>query len=337
MSAGSINASNESPANSASSTRVSSPGSYVTFPEPQLFGQSIPIPISTNQNNSTTGVPRQLSAGSTPYPWAPNVLIELNIPLGQLSPQSVRNAIATTNLDPPTLHTIIDALVETSNSHHQQYQHQVHTQNKEHKAAIHKLEKDLEYAQSHLLNYQETFVKAPDRYVTNNRLPTFTIPLREGSDVPTKWIKQLNDGRITGYSEHDSTGDLPYIKEIYATPFNSALNPPEVLPHWIRETLQGASIQYQEFRRAVQNLDDWGLYTEVLRYWQLDEDILSFKAQLDLNHTSLAAAQNTQLQSVTRLEAVRLPKQVLHLAAPIQSSPHVPVQGAWKKGCKCPY
>ena len=73
--------------------------------------------------------------------------IELNIPLGRLSPQSVRNAIATTNLDPPALHAIIDALVETSNSCHQQHQCQIRTQNEEHKAAIDKLEEDLEFAQ----------------------------------------------------------------------------------------------------------------------------------------------------------------------------------------------
>src|SRR6266404_4231706 len=216
MSAGSINASNESPANSASSTRVSSPGSYVAFPDPQLLSQPIPIPV--NQNNSTTGVPRQLSAGHTPYPWAPDVPIELNIPLGRLSPQSVRNAIATTNLDPPMLRAIIDALVETSNSRHQQYLCQAQTEAEEHKAAIEKLEESLEFAESRLLDYQETFVKAPDRYVANNRLPTFTIPLGEGSDVPAKWVKQLDDGRIAGYSEHDRTGDLPYVKEIYAAP-----------------------------------------------------------------------------------------------------------------------
>src|SRR6266478_2616697 len=178
MSAGSINASNESPANSASSTRVSSPGSYVPFLDPQLLSQPIPIPV--NQNNSTTGVPRQLSAGHTPYPRAPNVLIELNIPLGRLSPQSVRNAIATTHLDPPALHAIIDALVETSNSHHQQYLCQTRTEAAEHKAAIDKLEESLEFAKSHLLDYQETFVKAPNGYVANDRLPTFTIPLGEG-------------------------------------------------------------------------------------------------------------------------------------------------------------
>src|SRR6266404_5069507 len=173
MSAGSINASNESPANSASSTRVSSPGSYVAFPDPQLLSQ--PIPIPANQNNSTAGIPRQLSAGHTPYPRAPDMPIELNIPLGRLSPQSVRNAIATTHLDPPALHAIIDALVETSNSCHQQYQCQVQTQNEEHKAAIDKLEEDLKFAQSHLLDYQETFVKAPDRSGTNDRPPTFSI------------------------------------------------------------------------------------------------------------------------------------------------------------------
>jgi len=164
------------------------------------------------------------------------------------------------------LRAIIDALIETSNSCHQQYQHQVQAQNDKHKAAVDKLQEDLEYAESRLLDYQETFIKAPEGYISNDRLPTFTIPLGEGSDVPAKWIKQLDDGRVAGYSEHDSTSDLPYIKEIYAAPQDSTLDPPEVLPHWIRETLQGASIQYQEFHWAVQDLDDWGLYTEVLHY-----------------------------------------------------------------------
>ena len=335
MSDASINASAKSPANSASSTRVSSPGSFVPFPEPRLLSQ--PIPIPSNQNNSIAGVPRQLSTGNTPYPQAPDVPIELNIPLGRLSPQSVRNAIATTHLDPPALRAIINALIETSNSCHQQYQHQVQAQNEEHKAAIDKLEEDLEFAQSRLLNYQETFVKAPDGYVANTRLPTFTIPLGEGSDVPAKWVKQLDDGCVAGYSKHDGTRDLPYIKEIYAAPFDSTLNPPEVLPFWLQETLQGATIQYQEFRRTVQDLDDWGLYTEVLRYHQLNKDILSLKAQLDLNHASLAATQNARLQSVTRLEVVRLPKRVSHLAAPVRTLPNIPVRGAWKKGCGRPY
>src|SRR6266446_3935383 len=127
MSDASINASAESPDNSASSTRVSSHASYIPFPEPELLSQPIPIPI--NQNNSTAGIPRQLSTGNTPYPRAPDVPIELNIPLGRLSPQSVRNAIATTHLDPPALHAIIDALIKTSNSRHQQYQRQVQVQN----------------------------------------------------------------------------------------------------------------------------------------------------------------------------------------------------------------
>src|SRR6266446_3018915 len=335
MSAGSINASNESPTNSTSSTRVSSPGSYIPFPDPQLLSQPIPIPI--NQNNSTAGIPRQLNAGHTPYPRAPDVPIELNIPLGRLSPQSVRNAIATTNRDPPALRAIIDALVETSNSRHQQYLRQTRAEATEHKAAVDKLEEDLEYAQSRLLDYQETFVKAPDGYVANDRLPTFTIPLREGSDVPAKWIKQLDDGHVTGHSEHDRTGDLPYVKEIYAAPQDSMLDPAEVLPFWIRETLQGSAIQYQELRRAVRDLDDWGLYAEVLRYCQLDEDILSLKAQLNLNHASLAAAQNARLQSVTRLEAARLPKRISHMAAPVQASPSTMVRGAWKKRRGRPY
>src|SRR6266403_2969928 len=109
----------------------------------------------------------------------------------------------------------------------------------------------------------------------------------------TKWIKQLDDGRITRHSEHNGTGDLPYVKEIYAALFNSSLDPPEVLPIWIWETLQGPSLQYQEFQQAVRNIDDWGLYTEVLQYCELDESILYYKAKLDTTYTQLAAAQST--------------------------------------------
>src|SRR6266478_7161500 len=126
MSDASINALAESPNNSTSSTRVSSCASYVAFPELSLLNQPIPV----NQNNSITSVPCLLSsAGNTPYPRALDVPIKLNIPLGQLSLKSVCNAIATTNLDPPTLCAIINALVETSNSCHQQYQCQVQAQN----------------------------------------------------------------------------------------------------------------------------------------------------------------------------------------------------------------
>ena len=119
--------------------------------------------------------------------------IELNIPLGRLSPQSVRNAITTTDLGPPALRAIIDALVETSNSRHQQYLRQARAEAMEHKTAIEKLEESLEFAESRLLDYQETFVKAPDGYVANDRLPTFTIPLGEGSDVPAKCVIDLTN------------------------------------------------------------------------------------------------------------------------------------------------
>ncbi len=111
-------------------------------------------------------------------------------------------------------------------------------------------------------------------------------------EVPAKWIKQLDDGHVAGYSEHNGTGDLPYIKEIYAAPFDSSLNLPEVLPLWVWETLQGPSLQYQEFQQAVWNIDDWGLYTKVLHYCKLDESILYYKAKLDTTHTQLATAQS---------------------------------------------
>jgi len=91
MSNHSVNASDESPASSPSSTMISSALGYIPFPEPTLPGQ----PSPTNQNNFTAGIPQQLNAGSTPYPRNTPTPIDFTIPLGQMSPQTVCNIIAT--------------------------------------------------------------------------------------------------------------------------------------------------------------------------------------------------------------------------------------------------
>ncbi len=56
------------------------------------------------------------------------------------------------------------------------------------------MEEDLDYANTHLIGYQETFQTPPKGYVANTRLSSFTIPVREGHSVPAKWVKQLDDG-----------------------------------------------------------------------------------------------------------------------------------------------
>ena len=50
-------------------------------------------------------------------------------------------------------------------------------------------------------HYQDMFEVPPEGYVENNdKIPSFLIPYSNGLFLPAKWVKQLNDGRVAGYS-----------------------------------------------------------------------------------------------------------------------------------------
>jgi len=115
-------------------------------------------------------------------------------------------------------------------------------QTKKYKETLNKMEEDLDYANTCLIGYQEMFQTPPKGYVANTKLSSFTIPVREGHSVPAKWVKQLDDGQVTGYGESNGEGDLPYAAEIYTEPSYSSADPPEVFPHWLSKTLQGQEL-----------------------------------------------------------------------------------------------
>ena len=164
------------------------------------------------------------------------------------------------------------------------------------------MEEDLDYANTCLIGYQEMFQTPPKGYVANTKLSSFTIPVREGHSVPAKWVKQLDDGQVTGYGESNGEGDLPYVIEIYAEPSYSSTDLPEVFPHWLSKTLQGTGTHYYILQEVVKSIGNWGLYTKVVWYRDLDEQVLHYKAQLNLDHAHMHAAQAAHSQCITRLK-----------------------------------
>ena len=55
-------------------------------------------------------------------------------------------------------------------------------------------------------------------------------------------------------------------------------------------------------QEVVKSIGDWGLYTKVVQYRDLDKQVLHYKAQLDLDHAHMHTAQATHSQCITRLE-----------------------------------
>jgi len=180
-------------------------------------------------------------------------------------------------------------LVITSEAQSQQFDQQFTTQETTNKAKVDDLEETIEFLEAHLIGYIDTFSTPPEGYVENGRLPHFTIPCGNGLSNPAKWIKQLDDGCIAGYSTEDGPHNLPHVCEIYAMP-KYTTDPPEPLTHWVHETLQGLAPSYLIFLDVVKRTDDWGLQANVIQYRDLNEHIIHYKAQLDCIHSELKSA-----------------------------------------------
>ncbi len=203
-----------------------------------------------------------------------------------MSPWSVWSAIASHDLPANTYRAIINGLVVTSEARTHRFTQDLTAQEADHKKKLDDCDEMIEFMEAHLIRYIETFSWPPDGYIENGRLTTFTIPCGNRLSNPANWVKKLNDGRVAGYSTQDGPHDLPHVCEIYASPKYTA-DPPEPLPHWIHETLQGPASAYAALLDAVQATDDWGLEADVMRFRSLDECIIAYKAQLDCTHSEL--------------------------------------------------
>ncbi len=279
------------------------------------------------------GVPRLLTpAPHAPVPAGPATAENHLLALGQMSPRSVRAAIASHDLPADTYRSIINGLVVTSEARTHRYNQDLVSKEADHKKKLDDHEETIEFLEARLVGYIDTFSQPPAGYVENGRLPTFTIPVGGGLSNPAKWVKKLDDGRVAGYTAEDGPHDLPHVCEIYATPKYTA-DPAEPLSAWIHETLQGSAPAYAAFLNAVKATDDWGLEADVMRFRALNERVLAYKAQLDRTHGELKGAIVARDQCKGRLECARLGERVSHLAGEPQRMPtNARARGGWKEG-----
>ncbi len=280
--------------------------------------------------------PRLLTpAPHAPVPAGPATTTNHLLALGQMSPRSVRSAIASHDLPADTYHSIINGLVITSEARTHRFHQDLATQEADHKKKLDDCEETIEFLEAHLIGYIDTFSQPPKGYIENSRLTTFTIPCRGGLSNPAKWVKKLDDGRVAGYSAEDGPHNLPHICKIYAAPKYMA-DPPEPLPHWIHKTLQGPAPGYAAFLDAVKATDDWGLEADIMQFRALDERIIAYKAQLNHTHGELKSTIIARDQCRGRLECMQLSERVSHLAGELTRMP-MPrrAHGGWKEGRGC--
>src|SRR5260370_870573 len=66
------------------------------------------------------------------------------------------------------------------------------------------------------LDTKRPFEEAPLGYKENRGEVDLNLPCKDGTRRVAKWIKQLDGGKVAGYSNNDTPGDLPLIMHLYA-------------------------------------------------------------------------------------------------------------------------
>jgi hypothetical protein len=160
-----------------------------------------------------------------------------------------------------------------------------------------------------LANYEEEYDTAPKGYQLNNgRLPHFCIPLGDRVYALAKWIKQNEDGTVSGVYEGQGPKDNEHIIDVYATPFCSPTSPEashdpaEPLPPWYQYLLVGPGNDFQTLQKAVADLDDWGLAREICRYRELDNDITELTIKVECLQDDLESLRASKTACESRLQ-----------------------------------
>src|SRR6266436_1654621 len=170
------NDSAESPGSSnyggpASPTLVDTPLEEFPPPQPAAF-------------LSRPGVPRLLTpAPHAPVPTGPATAENHLLALGQMSPRSVRAAIASHDLPADTYHSIINGLDVTSEAHTHRYNQDLAAQEADHKKKLDDREETIEFLEACLVGYIDTFSQPPmgtSRTAASQHSPS---PVAEGSQT----------------------------------------------------------------------------------------------------------------------------------------------------------
>jgi hypothetical protein len=175
---------------------------------------------------------------------------------------------------------------------------------------------ELEYLRARLVDYCATLSteECPDRYVLNRdgRCPGFTIPIQDGMWQPTHWVKQLPDGRVAGLPKEHGPDEVPWVQQIYATPFDDGDDDYMVMPtpYWLLELLKGPSVAYSTLDKAVHEDRDWGLHSDVRMYRELKHHHINKQLQVNLLQMQLKGIKQLQDAALRQLEMARLEQQV---------------------------
>src|SRR6267142_4512242 len=165
------------------------------YPQPVLMLSNGSINLS-NVLPAKSSAPLPIPRPVTPAPPA-------------MSPRTIQSTLAANDdIDAVLLCTIANGLLTTITNRETNTAMQFHC-----------FTEQIKGLQDRILEYEETFERAPEGYVLNNkRVPHFRIPCSHGLSRPAKWIKLNDNGTVSGFADTDGPKSTPHIINLYAQP-----------------------------------------------------------------------------------------------------------------------
>jgi hypothetical protein len=157
----------------------------------------------------------------------------------------------------------------------------------------------------------------PTGFIENNgQLHYFSIPLQGGSnDCRIAPYIQLLDGPIPRAAGTLGGPDDPvFTTEVYAQPSSniSVANPP--VPKWLLRAIDGDSEIFDAFALEVQDTtQDWGLYTDICRYYHVDTELTHLAARIRALEAEEAETRSTLANCRRHLRAANAGETLAHL------------------------
>ena len=124
----------------------------------------------------------------------------------------------------------------------------------------------------------------------DNKAPVFRVPNGKGDYVTLKWVRFLDDGRITAYAFGAPKDSLPYVIDLYVKPHLDDETPFTPMPHWYCAVLNADKARFQVLYCETAKRGHWEHLAKLKRHCDTSRTIQDLQAHIAFMEADLEGA-----------------------------------------------
>jgi hypothetical protein len=139
----------------------------------------------------------------------------------------------------------------------------------------------------------------------------------------------MPDGTVAMLGPDAGPGTAPHFKELHTFPDYTSLGPYEPMPGWFRQLLVGPAHLFNTLRGELENLDDWGVMADAIRFRSQDDELSVLYAQQESIVAEIDSVRFARTLTQSRLESAQVHRKLEHLKGTVRGV-------SWRSGGQSP-